>query len=374
GDLEPRLAEAAWVWSPTLTYFVDAIEGPNGEDVAFSTVTGLEFGTDLEAFGPWPWSSGPRTPAPGSNEALVNNWTAELLGIDPGEDVAVTYTVVDERYNLDVRTTIFTVVGIVELEGKAHDPALLPPIPGVHDTVSCLDWEPPFPMDLGTIEDEDVEYWDDYKGTPKLWIDLGTARELWANPDGDWTSARYFPFNETDGASLSVFDDAVTAGDAGIYVVPARAEAYDTAEPLTIFEQMFAAFGGVLLLTGCLLMATAFANLARSRQREHSTLRALGLEERGMVQVMLMEGMVWGVLAGIIGIILGAALGASLVTALNTFWADAVEGAQVPLRIDGGSLWLGLGIGMVVTLATLFLSARRASRANIATALADRTG
>jgi ABC-type antimicrobial peptide transport system permease subunit len=375
-DLEPRLREAAWVWSTTLTYFTDSIEGRAGSDVAYSTVTGVDFDADEGAFGDWSWSAGsPRVePAPGSREALVNNWTAERLGVGPGDTVDVTYTVVDQRYNLDVRTVTFQVVGVVELEGKANDPALLPPIPGVHDTVSCLDWEPPFPMDLATIEDEDVEYWNAYRGAPKLWIDLDTARDLWSNPDGDWTSARYYPFNETDGASLSVFDDAVSAGDAGIYVVPARAEAYDTAEPLDIFEQMFIAFGGVLLLAGCLLMASAFSNLARSRQREHSTLRALGLDADGMIQVMLMEGMVWGVLAGVLGIVAGAALGSSLVAALNSVWADAVEGADIPLRIDGGSLWLALGIGMLVTLATLFLASRRAARSNIAAALADRSG
>jgi hypothetical protein len=98
------------------------------------------------------------------------------------------------------------------------------------------------------------------------------------------------------------------------------------------------------------------------------------MDEKGVVKVMLMEGMLWGALAGILGIMAGAALGASLVAALNSVWAEAVQGATIPLRIDNGSLWLALGIGMVVTLATLYLSARRAARAHIATALADRTG
>jgi ABC-type antimicrobial peptide transport system permease subunit len=374
--MEPRLAEETWLWSPTLTYFTDSINSVLGEDLAYSTVTGLDFEADSTALGDWPWSMGynNREPTPGSFEALVNNWTADQLGVGPGDKITVTYTVVDERYNLVARDVIFEIVGVVDLEGKALDPTLLPPIPGVHDAVSCLDWEPPFPMDLTTIEDEDVEYWHAYQGTPKVWIDLGTARELWANPDGDWTSARYYPYNESDAGSVALFDDAVTAGNAGMFIVPARAEAYDTGDPLAIFEQMFIAFGSVLLLAGCLLMASAFSNLTRSRQKEHSTLRALGLDEKGMVQLMLMEGMVWSAIAGILGIMAGAALGAGLVAALNTVWADAVQGATIPLRIDGGSLWLALGVGLLVTLGTLFLSARKAARAHIATALADRTG
>lgn len=376
GELEPRLAEAAWLWSPTLTYFVDSIEAPAGGDLAYSTVTGLDFGADLTALGPWPFvTSSPQTvPAPGSYGALVNNWTAEHLGVAAGDTLTVTYTVVDDRYTLQRASVDLEVVGVVALEGKALDGSLLPPIPGVHDAVSCLDWEPPFPMDLTTIEDEDVEYWNEFRGTPKLWIDLGTARGLWSNPDGDWTSARYYPYNESDRGRVGIFDGAVTAGDAGIFVHAARAEAYDTAGPLAIFEQMFIAFGGVLLLAGCLLMASAFNNLARSRIREHATLRALGLDRRGLLQVMLMEGMVWGALAGLIGVAAGAGLGAALVGALNSVWADAVEGATIPLRIESGSLWLALGTGMLVTLATLFLAARRASRAHIAASLADRGG
>jgi len=376
GELEPRLAEAAWLWSPALTYFVDSIEGPGGKDLAYSTVTGLDFDADLTALGPWPWdpSSPQDIPAPGSNEALVNNWTADWLGVSAGDTLTVSYTFVDDRYTLQKGSVDLEVVGVVELEGKALDRSLLPPIPGVQDAVSCLDWEPPFPMDLTTIEDEDVQYWNDYRGTPKLWIDLGTARGLWSNPDGDWTSARYYTYNESERGDAGIFDDAVTAGDAGIVVSAARAEAYDTAGPLAIFEQMFIAFGGVLLLVACLLMASAFDNLARSRIREHATLRALGLDERGLLQVMLMEGMVWGALAGLVGVAAGAGLGSALVASLNSVWADAVEGATIPLRIDGGSLWLALGTGVVVTLATLFLAARRASRAHIAASLADRAG
>lgn len=375
-DLERRLADGAFVWSPSLTYFVDSVKGPTNRDLAYSTVAGIDFTKDRTALGEWLWEQGSprREPSPGSKEALVNNWTAEWLGLRVGDTIDVGYTVVDDRYDLVEETVSLEVVGIVSMEGKAADPALLPPIPGVHGSVSCLDWDPPFPMDLQTIEDEDVEYWNLHKGTPKVWIDIGTAQELWSNPDGDWTSARYYPHGGADNVSLSHFDEFITHGDAGITLHASRAEAMATADPLDIFEQMFLAFGGVLLLAGCLLMASAFNNLARSRLREHATLRALGLDERGLIQVMLVEGLIWGGLAGILGIVLGSALGSGLVGALNTVWADAVQGATIPLSITGGSLWLALGLGLVVTMATLFLAARRASRTVIAQALTQRAG
>ncbi len=375
-DMADRLETSTEGWSTTLTYFVDSLSVDGGPDLAYSTVTGLDFAADGEAFGDWDWTPGyPHTaPTPGSHGAIVNNWTADRLGLASGDTLHVSYTVVDDRYELVERSVDLTVISVVNIEGKAHDPALLPPIEGVHDAVSCLNWEPPFPLDLQTIEDEDVEYWNLYKGTPKVWIDLGTARSLWANPDGDWTSARYVPQGGLGNASLGHFDEAVTAADAGIVLVPARAEALDTAGPLQIFEQMFLFFGLVLLLVGCLLEAAAFSNLARSRLREHATLRALGLDQRGLVQVMHLEGSLWGGLAAVIGVGLGAALGSALVGGLNSGWADAVEGARVPLSIEGGSLAVAFGLGLLVTVGTLYLAARRTARANIASSLADRTG
>ncbi len=376
GHLEPRLSQRAFLWSTTLTYFVDSLEGPSGADLSYSTIAGIDFADDSKAMGDWDWnSSSPRRePSPGSREALINNWTARELGIGPGDTMTVDYTVVDDRYQLQERSVELVVVGVVDLMRKAYDPALLPPIPGVSDSVSCLNWEPPFPMDLEAIEPEDEAYWNSYKGTPKVWIDLGTARELWSNPDGDWTSARYYPHGDEGNVSLDYFDDAITASDAGIFIHPARADALDTADPLYIFEGMFLTFGAVLLLAGCLLEASAFSNLARSRLREHATLRALGLDEKGLIQVMLVEGSVWGGIAGILGVVFGAGLGTALVGALNSVWADAVEGTTIPLSIEGGSLWLALGLGLVVTVATLYLSARRAARTSITSALADRAG
>ncbi len=376
GHLEPALGATTFSWSPTLTYFVDRLAGPNGADLSYSTVSGLDFARDRKAFEDWRWNgSSPRTePQSGTLQALVNNWTANQLGIDPGDTLTVDYTTVNDRYQLEKGSVDLVVVGIVDLAGKAYDPSLLPPIPGVHDAVSCLDWEAPFPMDLQTIEEEDVAYWNAYKGTPKVWMDLDTAKDLWSNPDGNWTSARYYPHGDTGNVSLDYFDDAVTASDAGISIHASRADALATSDPLAIFESMFLAFGAVLLLAGCLLEASAFANLARSRLREHATLRALGLDERGLIQVMLVEGTLWGGIAGIIGVIAGAGLGAGLVGALNTVWADAVEGTTIPLAIEGGSLWLALGLGLVVTLGTLFLSARKAARTTLSTALADRAG
>ena len=374
GSLEPELAGKATAWSPTLTYFVDSLESRDGNRLSYSTIAGIDFEKDLAAFGDWSWN-GSRDPGSlqeNRDEIVLNNWTAEALGINPRSlgSINVTYTVVDERYHLVQRSVSLSVVGVVNLNGKADDPALMPPIPGIDNVVSCLDWHPPFPMNISTIGPADVAYWNAHRGTPKGWVDLETARRLWANPDGNWTGARFLPAN----ATLKAFEGAVGAADAGLSIVPARAKALATAGPLGIFEEMFAAFGAVLVLAGCLLESTAFGNLARARLRDHATLRALGLTRAGLVRLLVLEGTLWGILAGIIGTMAGAALGAGLVWGLNGVWAAAVQGAQIPLAIGGASLGLAFGAGLLVTVVTLMLAARQAARADLATTLADRSG
>ena len=357
-------------WSPTLTYFVDSLASGR---LAYSTISGIDFKCDLNTFGDWDWNaSSPHTvPRTGTREALINNWTADVLGIGAGDTLWVNYTVVDERYRLQKKNVELTIVGVVDLEGKAADPALLPPIPGVNDAVSCLDWDPPFPMDLETIGPKDIDYWNQYRGTPKVWVDLETARELWSNLDGNWTGARFFPAEDLN-TLITHFDKAIVTGDAGLVIIPVRSDALATGGALKIFEQMFLAFGAVLLIAGCLLESAAFGNLARARAREHATLRALGLDRGGLVRLLLLEGTLWGAVAAVLGVAMGVAMGAGLVWGLNTAWGAAVQGARIPFAVSAASLALALGAGLLVTVITLYLSARRAARMHIAASLAGR--
>ena len=52
-------------------------------------------------------------------------------------------------------------------------------------------WEPGIPIDRDKIRDKDDEFWDLYKATPKAFVSLEAAQEMWGNRFGDTTSIRY---------------------------------------------------------------------------------------------------------------------------------------------------------------------------------------
>ena len=82
---------------------------------------------------------------------------------------------------------------IVEIEGKANDSGLMPSFPGIEGKISVFDWDPPFPMNLNLITDDDEQYWQDYEGTPKAFIGLSEASNIWETDIGNITQVRIAP-------------------------------------------------------------------------------------------------------------------------------------------------------------------------------------
>ena len=76
------------------------------------------------------------------------------------------------------------------MSGAAADRALVPPLPGVTDRPTMLDWDPPFPFDPRRIGPEDKAYWKQHGPTPKAFVSLATGRRLWSSRFGQSTSLR----------------------------------------------------------------------------------------------------------------------------------------------------------------------------------------
>src|SRR6185503_2631616 len=70
---------------------------------------------------------------------------------------------------------------------------LAPVYPGISDTSSLRDWDPPFPIDLKRVRRVDEDYWDRYRTTPKAFVPLDVGRRLWGSRFGDRTSVRITP-------------------------------------------------------------------------------------------------------------------------------------------------------------------------------------
>ena len=125
------------------------------------------------------------------DEIVINQWLADDLGAEVGDAVEMSYYFIGPKRDLYERTSRFTVVKIVPLEGAAADPTLMPDFPGLAEAENCRDWEPGIPVDLDKIRPKDEAYWDAHRGTPKAFVSLQIGQTLWRNRYGNLTSVRY---------------------------------------------------------------------------------------------------------------------------------------------------------------------------------------
>ena len=73
------------------------------------------------------------------------------LQVKVGERVTLDYYVWLEEGKLATRSAEFRVACIIPMEGLAADRDLVPDYPGITESETLGDWDPPFPIDLKRI-------------------------------------------------------------------------------------------------------------------------------------------------------------------------------------------------------------------------------
>ncbi|MFD7031291.1 FtsX-like permease family protein [Streptomyces sp. NPDC059917] len=128
---------------------------------------------------------------------------------------------------------------------------------------------------------------------------------------------------------------------------------------------VFYALLSMALAIAALGIANTLAMSVLERRREIGTLRALGVDRRGVVRMIRLEALVLGALGATIGTVLGVFLGWAL---SNTLQENVVGYALV---IPWGRLALGVLIAMTGALLASLWPARRASRVDIPAAMTE---
>jgi hypothetical protein len=95
-----------------------------------------------------------------------------------------------ENGRLETKKADFQLAAVVPISGLAADRDLFPEYPGITESEDMSAWDPPFPIDLGRVRKEDEDYWHQYRTTPKAFIALSTAQQLWQTRFGKLTSIR----------------------------------------------------------------------------------------------------------------------------------------------------------------------------------------
>jgi putative ABC transport system permease protein len=252
---------------------------------------------------------GGRAPAD-ADEVVVDVTTADRNHLRPGDRVTIVFSATPPRQ--------FTVVGVST-------------------------------MDRG----------DNLAGATLAEFEPRTAQEV-LDLEGSYTSINVWAEDGVDHDAL--VDRLETALPAGLGAITAAAWADELMasidEALGFFTTMFGIFAAVALVVGAFIIANTFSITVLQRTREFALLRSLGASRRQVVGSVVGEAVVVGLLASFLGVLAGLGLAVGLNALLRAFGIDMPSGSLV---LRPRTVIVALAVGLVVTVVSSLLPARRAA-------------
>lgn len=322
---------------PIFTYFVNQLRSGNR-----ATPYSMVAGSDLVPLA--------------DDEIAINQWLADDLQAKVGDEVSVSYYVMGLMRELIERTDIFRVARIVPMELPFADPGLMPDFPGMTDADNCRDWDTGFPINTEAIRDKDEAYWDQYRGTPKAFINLAVAQRLWSNRFGDLTAVRYSNVDATNIAEQ--ISAKLDPESLGFNFLPIREQALTASAGAQDFGGLFIGFSFFLIAAALMLMLLLFRFALEQRSIELGTLLALGFRPRQISRLLIVEGFVLAVIGSVAGTILAVIYAKGMLYGLSTVWSDAVAGATLQYHGRFPTLLTGLLAGILIAVLTIWWSLR----------------
>ncbi|MCL7429392.1 FtsX-like permease family protein [Streptomyces sp. YS415] len=127
-------------------------------------------------------------------------------------------------------------------------------------------------------------------------------------------------------------------------------------------------FAGVAFLVGTFLIVNTFSMLVAQRTREIGLMRAIGSSRRQVNRSVLTEAVLLGLAGSVVGVVAGIGLAVLLMTFVNT---SGVETSLGDLTVAWTTPAAGIGLGVVVTVVSAYVPARRAGKISPMAALRD---
>jgi hypothetical protein len=307
--------------------------------------------------GPGADQVGPASVGPRADEIFLNEAAADDLLASVGSPVGLTYYLPSTRGDLIEKTTSFTLAAIVPMRAPWADPTLAPNFPGLAENAKMSNWDAPFKIDHSRIRSSDDAYWDDYRATPKAFVPLWRAREMWENPYGNLTAMRFW---EAQGGAVEAerlealrhsLRREIPPASVGMAFAPVRAQGLAASQGASDFGQLFVGFSLFILVSVAALIQILFRLGIESRARQFGLLRAVGFTTRLANRLLLAEAALVAALGGALGLLLAVGYAVLMVRGLNTWWVGSIGSPFVRFALSPGALVGGFAGGWLVALA-----------------------
>ena len=208
-------------------------------------------------------------------------------------------------------------------------------------------------------------------GAAVVYLDTPTAQQVLL---GDHDSYTDYALDAAPGVSddqLKARVDTALGGHA--YQVQTAAELtaqnqQDIGSFLNPMKYVLLGFAGIAVLVGVFLIVNTFSMLVAQRTREIGLMRAIGASRRQVNRSVLVEAVLLGVVGSVAGIGAGIGLAVGLIKLMG---ALGMHLNTADLTIKAATPLIGLTVGVVVTVVSAMLPARRAGAISPMAAMRD---
>ena len=340
-----------------LAYVANAVADiETGREFPYSMVAGIDELPD----GPVP-----------EGGVVLNRWAADDLKAKPADRVEVSYVVRGPGGLPEERSARFVLDRVIETSGVGADSSLVPEFKGVTDAGSLSAWHPPrdFEFHPERIRKTDEEYWKRFGASPKAFIDIATAQELWGTDSGSLTSMRFSGIGERE--LRRRLPDAL-AVSAGLVWRPIRSQQVRAASGGTDFGQLFLGFSIFLAASAALLVLLVMRLSVEQRTRQIGVMFATGFTAARIRTLFLAEGLVVLAAGSALGALGSAGYAWLMLTGLKTVWSDALGTTLVELSLGKRTILLGCAGGFIVGAVAVWRGIGRIGRMRVVRALSGR--
>ncbi len=352
-----------------------------GRGVPFSIIASVDFSDSFQI----PSADGTAIKPLDDNEIAITRWVAEDQSLVIGDRVNVSYfepeTTHGDESSLNVEMTVAAIVEVttpaqpfrVPRRGvitpatferaptTANDPDITPVVPGLTDAESIERWDLPFAT-ADKIRSQDDAYWDFFRTTPKAYVSLATGRRLWGSRFGKTTSFRIEPNERTatdiEQRLLKQFRD--DGHLAGLQVISVKRNGLAASSGSTPFDVLFLSLSMFVIAAALALVSILFRLALQRRSAELGVMLATGFKKEQISRIWLMEMLGVSLAGSLIGCMIGVGYAALMIFGLTTWWVGAITTPFLKLHINWWTLPAGLLCGVMICIATIYLSIRAA--------------
>ncbi|MEM9018365.1 MAG: FtsX-like permease family protein, partial [Verrucomicrobiota bacterium] len=343
------LGEAAEEVSPVLTYLATDIVGGDAA-TPYSMVAGVNGELNEIVAG-----------SLGEDEIVLSNWIAEDLGAEQGDEITLVYNVVGPGRALIEQQRSFTVAGTRPLEEAGWDQSWTPDFPGIFDVDDLDEWEPGIPIDRDKIRPKDDDFWDQYRATPKAFVNLTAAREMWSNRFGNATAVRFrlqdeeTPLEDQLRKSLRLKSLGMTVRDLPGEAEAAVANSFD-------FGSLFASMSFFLIVAALLLASLVFVFGIEQRSGQIGLFLALGVPAKRVRRLFMAEASILAILGSVLGLLGGYVYTRLALQGMSGVWEEAAAGIDFVYHLRPVTLFIAFLTTVVISLGVVSFSSRKVSR------------